>query len=113
KWHILLFRYSAQLLYQQFLFSFVPRHCRSAFDFFTSFSKSAQFHQQIAANTGKQVVIREGRLPDESVQRSEPGGWALGEPHGYRTIQCHNRGRADLEQSVVEKDDPLPVGLFG
>ena len=47
------------------------------------------------------------------VERIQSGGRALSLTHGDRPIQRHDGRLTDLHQSVVEKNDPLPVCLFG
>src|ERR1700744_2956033 len=100
-----------QLFHQQFLFPPVFGHCDCALNFVTSFGEPAQLHKQVSADAVQQMVTRQDRLSSESIQRIEPIGWALCHSECHRPIQRHNGGWADPEQSVVEKDDPLPVGF--
>ena len=59
------------------------------------------------------MVAGESGFVSYTVEHLESGGGTLRKTDGYGAVECDDGRRADLKQSVVEKDDALPVGLFG
>ncbi len=69
-------------LEQQSAFALVLRHRSGALEFTASLIGTPQLGEQIAAHTGKQVVILEQRLGGECIDDAQPGLGA--EQHGER-----------------------------
>src|SRR5580698_4609314 len=102
-----------QPFHQQFLFPQILSHCDCALDFLMRLSKPPELHEQVSANTRKQMVANQGSVSSKPIHRIESSGGPLRHTNGDRPIQCHDGRRADLQQSVVEKNDSLPIGFFG
>src|SRR5262249_25758785 len=99
-----------------FLFPQVLRHCDGALDFFTCLREPAHLHQQVSPNAGKEMVAGWRRVTGEGggcVECVESCGWALDHADGDCAIECHDWRWIDLQQGVVEKNDVVPVCLFG
>src|SRR5450755_1059627 len=63
---------------QQFLFSYVLRHCDGALDFFTCLREPPHLHQQVSANAGKQMVAATSAA--ESLSASEAAASSASSP---------------------------------
>src|ERR1700722_13233247 len=62
------------------------------------------------------MVASQGRVsaePVHCIECIESSDRPLRHTNGDHTIQCHDGRRADLHQSVVEKNDSPPISLFG
>src|ERR1700721_641918 len=100
--------YLLQSLRQQFLFPEVLRQCNSALDFLTRLRELSHLHEQVSANTVKQMIASQRRVSgvrSDGIECIKPGGWALRHTYGYCSIQCHDGRWRGLHQSVVEKNN--------
>src|SRR6266851_2885140 len=57
------------------------------------------------------MIVGQRLLSRESIERVESSGRSVGHSDGYRAVQRDDGRWADLKQGVIEKHDPLPVGL--
>src|ERR1035438_3881399 len=105
-----------QSLRQQFLFPQVLRQGNGALDFLARLREPTHLHQQVSANTVKQMIASQRRVSSRrsyGIECVKPSGRPLLHTHSDFSIQCHDGRWRGLHQSVVEKNDPFPVCLFG
>ena len=73
---------------------------------------AAELREQVAAHARQEVVALKRSVNDQLVHQLESGGRAERHPHGNGSVQLHDRRPAELEETVVERHDPRPVGFL-
>src|SRR4026209_1799909 len=103
--------FSEQLLLPQ-----VVSHRDCPLNLLTCLGEPSHFREEVSANTVKQMIASQRRVSGErgyGIECIKAGGRPLRHAHSDGPIQCHDGRWRGLHQSVVEKNDPFPVSLFG
>jgi hypothetical protein len=66
--------------------------------------------QQLSLNRGKQIVVAQGAIAVNWVQRCQCGFRSMHFGHDDHAVQLHHRRRTKLDQLVVQFENQLPVG---
>src|SRR5918996_2318122 len=99
-------------LQQELTFRYVAGHGCRALELGASFLWTAELQEQVAAHTGKKVVVLQQPLRPQPVHDGETGLRAERHRDGHGPVQLHDRRRRQTAKLAVECHDAEPVRVF-